>query len=1213
MGLFGTRRRRTIFVIVAITSMLLSTYASGTATASDSTPGTKPSAITPQARTATLSSAAAASAEGLRMLVNERGRLSRSIAGVTSDTTGGGTVTIRKPAGATVRGAYFAVATTGFTATPLTEPLTIDGQPVALDNSTPTGIQSYNYFTEVTSAIKPKIDAAPAGPVSLLVAEPQPNLIDGEVLVVVFNDPAVSVDQTVTILYGALSPTGDQYGIQLDNPISLADPNTRLEMSLGISYSNQENGTQQYSTVDVNGTRLSTAAGGEDDGQPHNGALLTVGGEGDTPTNPSSPQNTPTGPRSDDELYDLRPFVHDGDTNIRVQTNNPSLDDNVFLATFAMNPPVKNIVTGSGRFVYVALGDSYQAGEGAGFDIRPSADYKDKAYENGSNYPAQVGSQDDTYTTAVSANGDSCHRALLNYAKINRDKLKPAADVVLIDRTCSGALIERSGKPAIVGKVGDRIDPESQIQQSLGRLQAQGLSASDVDLVTIGMGGNDAKFGDIVLACVLPAVLTEALNKYPNKPAEINALSGINSLIDYVNCERVDKGQLGLPGPNTDAAIAALAAKEVWAQQQILTAYPNARVLQVDYPSILPASKSPAWCGGIRGSDVQYARTKVKKINDAVRTSIAQTSRVEPRLELTEAEPTFGRNALCPAKDADRLANGVSKAAFDAEVARLLNLNGNGDKTARAEVDAVVTAYRAWRSCVINQANPFDGSSCNTTQKWNEVAAKASDALSYLGSQNQRIFANLVSPPGTSDDSVEVGFDRSRGLFHPNGRGAAVLACDVLNTYNDTSTDGCVDSASPSLNTINGTPFGNSPVLAQLNQLLHLVVNGFRANSLVRLRLFSSPIDLGEVTADAEGVVTTTVRMPAALNPGVHRLQLEGQGAGDVQVTRQALLRVPGRPTGEYTTYLCCFSPEPERIEADASQEHVTVTVGGVEIATLLPDEDGGVLVHVPSVERLRDPSALVIEARSDLTGATIRELVNPIPSAPSLWATSSGDNAVNVAGSGFEATGRVHSEGGLRIRGSGTALRGGTEYGTRLDAVGGSLTVQPPAARVAQGQGSPPVPDIADYRPGGTIATSGVPYTAIAPKACLNGVWTPTAQASLTGIVYVPCAVLLTGSGQAINATLVAEGTITIEGSRLTIGTDVAGRPSLLSAARSQDAVRISGPGITLIGTAYAPLGTVRVTGSDAIMRCGVVAASISIEGSRGSAPMSHRCLVDS
>jgi lysophospholipase L1-like esterase len=231
---------------------------------------------------------------------------------------------------------------------PLTDPPLIDGVAVPLTNQVATGIDSYNYFADVTSAVKPTLDSAPAVPVAISVAEPNPSLTEGEILEVIYDDPSVAVDQTVSILYGALNPSGDSYNVMLTAPIAASDPTTRLEMSLGISYSYQDNGTPQYSMVDVNGQRLTTAAGGEDDGAPENGQLLTVGGDGDSTSDPVDPNATPAGPSSDDELYDLRPFVSTGDTSIQVNTSNPSHDDNVFLATFTMNPPVSGVSTSGG-------------------------------------------------------------------------------------------------------------------------------------------------------------------------------------------------------------------------------------------------------------------------------------------------------------------------------------------------------------------------------------------------------------------------------------------------------------------------------------------------------------------------------------------------------------------------------------------------------------------------------------------------------------------------------------------------------------------------------------------------------------------------------------------------------------------------------------------------------------------------------------------------
>src|SRR6266496_577510 len=1027
--------------------------------------------------------AGAVSTAGLNVIVSERGRISASYAAEGS-VGAAATLTVDKPQGATVRRAILFSATTGFTSAVMPGPVTLNGQSVLMGHGTPSGISSYNFWTDVTTVVASTLNGAAAGRVSIPVVEPSPeNLVDGTLLAVIYNDPNIASDQSVSFLFGALLTGGDRFTLALGKPFDPTDPSAQMQMSLGISYSCQQpafcgSAGQQYSVVDVNGKRLTSAAGGEDDGVSTNGALITAGGVGDSPANPTDPFGTPTDPRSDDELYDLKPFLKAGDTSIVVDTRNPSADDNVFFAAFTGNPPVSQIVTSGDKFVYVALGDSYQSGEGAGFNVRPSATYLSEAYENGTNFPPQTGPQDNTYTNRVTPPGDSCHRALLNYAKINRDKYKPGAHIVLVDRTCSGATIEPSGKPAIVGKVNTAVDPNSQIAQAQARLADVGLTADDVDLVTVGMGGNDAHFGDIVAACLIPGVLREILAKYPNSPGDIKWLAN-----EFLTCDRVDNGLFGFGGFKTGTAIQALGPKETWAEGKILDAFRNAQVLQLDYPNILPVKSSPDYCGGLSKDDVNYALGRVRQIDDTVRKAIATTSAGNSRLSLVDVEKAFGPNALCPAKAGDRLANGITKTALDAEITRLLNLDGTGDATARAKVDTMAAGYRAYRNCLINKANPFDGD-CNLSAAYNTLKAAVSDAGNYLASQQDQIFAELVSPPGTSDDTTQVGFDRSRGLFHPNDRGFAVLACHVFAAYQKNTTEGCPSSSPPPVSTVNG----------------------------------------------------------------------------------------------DYLTQM-------------------------------IPDEDGGLIVVVPNVNRLLDPAAFQLVATSDLTGKTITKSLQAVPTAASLWATSTDPMGVTVSGSGFTANGRVHSEGGVAISGIGATLTGGAEYVTTATVTGSGATVRPALARVSGGQGQPPVPAIADYRPGGRLA-SGSGYRAIPTSACVNGTWTPSATDRLTGVVYVPCGVSLGGIARTYAAQIVAEGPVRVSGQNVVVGTDTGGAFSILTAASGASAVVVDGRAPSIKGSVFAPSGDIAVSGDRATVTCGVLGSHVSVSGTSVSAPMTRRCL---
>ena len=282
--------------------------------------------------------------------VTEVGKISMSVNGLGVYPGNTGTITIIKPAGATVRKAYMTAATTGYSWYKLTAgDIEIDGTPVTWQIADfPSNINSYNYMGDVTSLVKSKIDSASPGNVDFTITEGNTTNIDGEILAVIFDDPAQTTDNTVVLLFGAQKTNGDDFNIGLATPLDLTDPNLALDFSLGISFSYQI-GANQASNVDVNGMRLTSSAGGEDDGCHDNGCLLTVGGVGDTTANPANPLATPVpfgNWRYDDELYSLLPFVATGDTLIKVHTLNPSNNDNIFFA--ALNLRSATAVVGEG-------------------------------------------------------------------------------------------------------------------------------------------------------------------------------------------------------------------------------------------------------------------------------------------------------------------------------------------------------------------------------------------------------------------------------------------------------------------------------------------------------------------------------------------------------------------------------------------------------------------------------------------------------------------------------------------------------------------------------------------------------------------------------------------------------------------------------------------------------------------------------------------------
>jgi|ERR1019366_7415208 hypothetical protein len=167
------------------------------------------------------------------------------------------------------------------------------------------------------------------GATSFAISETS-SLQDGEALVVVYKDPAVSDISTVGILDGFSAVGGDNSTISFSSPLNPAASGFFAEMRIGDGFSC----CSQTSTIAVNGTTITNNAGNNDDsvdGSPQNGNLITMGGSND-PFSPMLPSYA-----ADHERYNLIPQINNGDTSIGIHTVNPSGDDNIFLEVFAVS------------------------------------------------------------------------------------------------------------------------------------------------------------------------------------------------------------------------------------------------------------------------------------------------------------------------------------------------------------------------------------------------------------------------------------------------------------------------------------------------------------------------------------------------------------------------------------------------------------------------------------------------------------------------------------------------------------------------------------------------------------------------------------------------------------------------------------------------------------------------------------------------------------
>lgn len=188
---------------------------------------------------------------------------------------------------------------------------------------------------DVTSQVSAKVAGGP-GPLYTFQINSDPASLNGVALTVVFSNPALP-DGTVAVLDGSASQAGDSATFSFAAPLDKTISGFEAIMSLGSGHSYQDGvgpgthscATGQVSIVDVNAQRLSSCAGNYDDGFNDSSALITVGGVGDLTDNPPNPFGAGG---LDDELYNIEPFLDQGDTQMTITSSNPSQDDNLFLA-----------------------------------------------------------------------------------------------------------------------------------------------------------------------------------------------------------------------------------------------------------------------------------------------------------------------------------------------------------------------------------------------------------------------------------------------------------------------------------------------------------------------------------------------------------------------------------------------------------------------------------------------------------------------------------------------------------------------------------------------------------------------------------------------------------------------------------------------------------------------------------------------------------------
>ena len=155
--------------------------------------------------------------------------------------------------------------------------------------------------------------------------------------------------------------------------------------------------------------------------------------------------------------------------------------------TAGSTPLPPELQPGQGSDAMVVLGDSYTSGEGA------------ENYFEGTN---------------DSSVENKCRRAPTAYGPLLLDLLEPAPDG-LVFVACSGAKARHITNDAQYK--GEPPGSEAGLDQLANVEQRRAQDGFDISTVLIGLGGNDAGFGEVVQTCIMPGDCSELAHTWLNK------------------------------------------------------------------------------------------------------------------------------------------------------------------------------------------------------------------------------------------------------------------------------------------------------------------------------------------------------------------------------------------------------------------------------------------------------------------------------------------------------------------------------------------------------------------------------------------------------------------------------------------------------------------------------------------------------------------------
>jgi hypothetical protein len=276
--------------------------------------------------------------------------------------------------------------------------------------------------------------------------------------------------------------------------------------------------------------------------------------------------------------------------------------------------------TNATPFTYVALGDSFSAGEGVAPYLRDGFDpatgrqgvIDNRCHRSSRAYPNWARPTGYGRTLYAIASGGGKPGSLRGKNKYGSEKnVRAAGGVEWASWACSGATTEnvlprRLGGTPRTG-AGPTVDPRTQLDSA---------DLSGADLVTLTIGGNDVGFAGGLVVCALTNCATQAY-------------------------ERRRMAVIDETRPALEAVYRAVARQA-----------PRARILVLGYPQLFPATRAEQSCPGLRlfSGEQAMLRRLGSHLNDTIEASVEAVARSGAKVEYVPVAARFAGHEVCGRK-----------------------------------------------------------------------------------------------------------------------------------------------------------------------------------------------------------------------------------------------------------------------------------------------------------------------------------------------------------------------------------------------------------------------------------------------------------------------------------------------------------------------------------------------------------------------------------